>query len=107
MRRGINPLPLKFRLTQRTYLHVRDENSSHRVSIIILANNHETLNRVFEVAARPSVVAAVSRPLMESGARSEYSPAQVSPLLLRRSRFAVSPHLGCAVFLQRTGPMTV
>ena len=44
IRRGINPLPLKFRLTQRTYLHVRDENSSHRVSIIILANNHETLN---------------------------------------------------------------
>jgi hypothetical protein len=39
---------------------------------------------------------------MESGTRSESTPVEVSPLLVRRSRYAVSPYLGCAVFLQRT-----
>jgi hypothetical protein len=47
------------------------------------------------------VVAGPNRPLMESGTRSECAPAEVSTSLLRRTRFAVSPCLGYAVFLQR------
>jgi len=57
--------------------------------------------RVFGVAARPSplpagVVLLWNRVLVQS-----ISPAEVPSSLLRWSRYAVSPCLGCAVFLQR------
>jgi hypothetical protein len=50
----------------------------------------------------PQVVLLWNRVLVKS-----MPPAEVSPLLLRRSRFAVSPYLGCAVFLQWAGLATV
>jgi hypothetical protein len=57
--------------------------------------------RVFGIAARPrtlppEVVLFWNWPLVQS-----MTPAGVSPLLLLRPRFAVSPYPGCAVFLSR------
>jgi hypothetical protein len=58
--------------------------------------------RVFGIVARPQslppeVVLFWNRLLVQS-----IWPTKVSPLLLLRSRFAVSTCLGCAVFLWRT-----
>ena len=36
-----------------------------------------------------------------------FCSAEVAPLWVRRSRFAVGRFLGCVVFLQRTSPVTV
>lgn len=47
------------------------------------------------------------RPLMELAGRSEFFAAGVSPSWVRRSRCAVGPVLGCAVFRFATGPVTV
>jgi hypothetical protein len=57
--------------------------------------------RVFGIAAQPwalppRIVLFWNRLLVQS-----VNPAEVSPLLLLRSRFAVSSCTGCAVFLQR------
>jgi hypothetical protein len=41
-------------------------------------------------------------PLVESVSRSEFSPAAVSPALVRQSRSAVGTGLGCGVFPRRT-----
>ena len=47
------------------------------------------------------------RPLMELAGRSESFAGGVSPLWVRRSRCAVGPVLGCAVFRFPVGPVTV
>jgi hypothetical protein len=46
--------------------------------------------RVFGIAARPRLLPAEVRPLLELVARSELRPVKVSPLLALRSRSAVS-----------------
>jgi len=58
--------------------------------------------RVFGIAARLSASPRQVVLFWNQWPVQSTSPTEVSPLLLLRSRFAVSTCLGCAVFLQRT-----
>jgi len=58
--------------------------------------------RVFGIAARPSALPPWIVLFWNQAFVQSVEPAEVSPILVLRSRFAVSTYLGCAVFLQRT-----
>jgi len=57
--------------------------------------------RVFGIAARPQTLPAEVVLFWNWLLVQSMTPAGVSPLLVLRSRFAVSPYPGCAVFLSR------
>jgi hypothetical protein len=63
--------------------------------------------RVFGDVARRKAVAVLGASARNSRLVQSSEPVAVSPLLVLRSRFAVSHFLGYAVFLRRTVPATV
>jgi hypothetical protein len=62
--------------------------------------------RVFGAAARPAALPPPAVLLWNRGLVQSVAPAEVPPLWVRESRFAVSRCLGCAVFPQRILPAT-
>jgi hypothetical protein len=63
--------------------------------------------RVFGFAARPCVLEDAVLLLADWLLVQSFRPAEVTPVLLRRSRYAVGRFLGYAVFLQRAVPESV